>query len=116
MLQVVAVLHVLLETTKAREFLNVDLDLRSEDTAPVAGGHKPDRGLVVGVLDRRRRDLDLLDELPLVGIDRIEPEYHVVLVHVCRRVTQRAERVHGTRRLFTPSLQPSVDALGFVYD
>ena len=90
LLQIVAVLHGLFLAAHARQPLNIDLHTRTDDAAFVAGSDQPYVGLVVRAIDLKRRDFDLLHQLPFVGIHRVEPIDHVVLVGVSRRVAQRA--------------------------
>ena len=96
--------------------LDIELDLGTDHASPVARRHQADIGPVVGVLDRGRRDLDLLHQLALVGVHRIEPVDHVMSVRVCRRVAQRAERVHGPESLLPAPGKTPVHALGLVHD
>ena len=56
--------------------------------------------------DCGRGHLDLLDQLALVGVHRVEPVDHVVLVDVGGGVAQGAERVHRAERLLAPPSRP----------
>ena len=66
--------------------------------------HQPHVGLVVRGLDRRRRHLDLLDQLPGVRVDRIQPVEHVVLVDMRGRIAQRAQGLHVIKSLLALAL------------
>ena len=96
--------------------LDIELDNGGNRSPGRFGAHEPHVGLVGGVGDRRRRHLDLLDELPLVGVDGIEPIDHVVLRGVGRRVAECAERPHLVEGLFALPLEAAVDALRLVDD
>ncbi len=72
--------------------------------------------LVVAALDLQRSHLDLLDQLALVGVHRVQAIDHVVLVHVGGRVAQGAERVHRAERLLALPFQAAVHALRLVHD
>ena len=102
----------------ARLRLDVELQGDGDGRAPAAlvDGEDLDVGRVVGVLDGGRGDLDLLDELALVGVDGVEPVDHVVLVGVGGRVAERAEGVHGLQRLLARALHAAVYALRLVDD
>ncbi len=96
---------------------HIDLDLRSDDSLALDDGlNESYIGLVVGLLNRCGGDLDLLNELPLVGIHRVQFVDHVVLLRVSCGVSQRAERVHGRESFFAPAFQSAIDALGLVDD
>ena len=66
--------------------------------------------------NRGRGHLDLFDQLALVGVHRVQPVDHVVLVGVRCGIAQGAERIHRPQRLFAPSLQAAVHALRLVHD
>ena len=68
----------------------------------------------MSVFDGRRCHFNLLDELALVSIYRIEPIDHVVLVCMCCRVAQCAEGIHGSERFFAASLQTAIHALRLI--
>ena len=68
---------------------DVQFDAGADDAPPAVRREHADVGGVVGVLDRRRRHLDLLHQLAFVRIHRVEPIHHVVPVHVRGRVAQR---------------------------
>lgn len=70
----------------------------------------------MGVFDRRRCYLNLLDQLALVSIYRIEPIDHVMLVGVCRRVAQCAEGVHGDEGFSAAPLQTAIYTLRLIDD
>ena len=69
---------------------HVHLDLGPDDAPLPARGHQADIGPVVIVRDHSGGDLDLLDQLALPGVHRVEPVDHVVLVRVGGRVAQGA--------------------------
>ncbi len=63
-----------------------------------------------------RRHLDLLHQLALVGVHRVEAVDHVVLVHVGGRVAQGAERVHRVEGLLARAVEAAIHALRLVHD
>ena len=95
---------------------DVQFDFCTDDAAPAAGGKHADVRGVVGVLDRGRRDLDLLHQLALVRVDRVQPIDHVVRLHVRRRVAQRTQRRHGRQGFLAAAAQAAVHALRLVHD
>ena len=114
--EIITVLHGRLLAPDPPGGLDVQFDARADRPAAVAGRHQTDVRPVMGVLHGCRGHLDLLHELALVGVDRVEPVDHVISVGVGRRVTQRAEGVHGRQRRPAPPLQPAVHALRLVDD
>ena len=84
------------------------------DALLVVDADQPDVGLVVAVGDRDARHLDLLDELALVGVHRVQPVDLVVLVPVRRRVAEGAQRIQRSEGL--GALLGRVDALRLVDD
>ena len=96
---------------------HVELELRADHPLAGDGGrNEANVGLVVPALHGGGGHLDLLHELPLVGIHGIEPVQHVVLVHVRGGVAQCAQRVHLVEGLLALSLEPAIDALRFIHD
>ena len=73
---------------------NIQLHLGADVASLVGDRDKTDEWLVVGAVERGRGYLDLLHELALVGVHRIEPEHHVMLVDMGSGIAQRAKRVH----------------------
>ena len=71
-------------------------------------------GAVEPILHLDARHLDLLHQLALVGIHRVQAVEHVVLVDMGRRVAQGAQRVQGGDGL--AALGCGIDALGLVDD
>ena len=114
--EIITVLHGLLLAPDPPRSLDVQFDARADRPAAVAGRHQTDVGPVMGVLHGCRGHLDLLHELALVGVDRVEPVDHVMPVGVGRRVTQRTQGIHGGQRRSAPPLQPAVHALRLVDD
>ena len=116
LLQVVAVLDRDLLAPHASGGLDVQGDLGGDVAASVANRDQAHIGPIVRVLHRGRGDLYLLDQPPLVGIDRVQPVDHVVLIHVGGRVAQCTERVHGTEGLLASPLQAAVHTLRLVHN
>jgi hypothetical protein len=52
----------------------------------------------------------------LIGVDRIEAEYHVMLIGVGCRVAKRAKRVHFSERVFAGTREAAVHALRLVHN
>ena len=116
LLEVVAVADRHLNPLHTSGGLFIQLDLGADAAALVLHLHQTNEGLVVRVLYRGRRHLDLLDQFALIGIDGIEAKYHVVLVHMGSGIAQRAERVHGIQRFLAASFQATIHALRFIHD
>ena len=115
-LQVVAVLndHFFAADLLALQYVN--FNARCDRPFAVARRNEADIGLVVAALDFQRSDLDLLDQLTLIGVHGIEAKHHMVLVHMGRRVAERAQRVHLAQRVLARAGQAAIDALRFVDD
>ena len=95
---------------------HVNFDARRHRPLAVASRDETDIGLVVTAFDFERGDLDLLDQLTLIGVDRVQPEHHVVFVDMGCRVAQRAERVHLSQRVLAGAGQTAIDALRLIDD
>ena len=66
--------------------------------------------------DFERSNFDLLHQLALIGVHRVEAVHHVMLVGMGGRIAQRAERVHRVQRLLAGALQTAIHALRLVHD
>ena len=71
----------------------IDLDLGSDWALFIVNAQKLNVGLIMAVFDFNPGNLDLLYQFLLIGINRVQFVEHVMLVHMCGRVTQRAERI-----------------------
>ena len=116
LLEIVARLHGDRLAAHTRAALDVEFDLGAEGALLVAGGEQLDVALVVAAFHFEGGHLDLLHQLALVGIHRVEAIDHVVLVGVGGGVAQGAERVHGSERLLATAFQAAVHALRLVHD
>ena len=96
---------------------DVQLHLGSHDTfATRYRRDEPHIRLVVPALHGGRRHLDLLHQLPLVGIHRIELEHHVVRLFRRRGIAQIAQGMHPLHSLLTLTVEPAFHALRLVHD
>ena len=96
---------------------DVQLHLGAHDT--LATGYRRDEPhirLVVPALHGGRRHLNLLHQLPLVGIHRIELEHHVVRLFRRRGIAQVAQRIHPLHGLLALAVEPAFHALRLVHD
>ncbi len=116
LLQVVAVLNGHWLAADMRPALNIQFKLRRNDAAFVTHTQQLHISLVVATIDLKGGDFNLFDQLAFVSIHSIKAENHIVFVHMGRRITQRAKRVHGIERLFSLTLQAAIDALRFIHD
>ena len=116
LLQIVPIAHGDFLAPDAVRRLDIQLHPGADAAALVAHRHQPHKSLVVCVFHCRRRHLDLLDQLALVGVQRVKAVHHVVLVGVRGRIAQRAQRVHRSQRLFATAFQAAVHALRLVHD
>ena len=116
LLEVVAIADRHLNPLHASGGLFIQLDLGADAAALVFHLHQAHERLVVRVLYRGRRHFDLLDQLALVGIHRIQAVHHVVLVHVGGGIAQCAQRVHRIQRFLATAFQAAVHALRFIHD
>ena len=114
--QIIAILDDGLLAADLLAFQRVDLDARRDRPLAVACGDEAHIRLVVTALDFERRHLDLLDQLPLIGVHRVQPEHHVVLVHMGGRITQRAKRIHLAKSALASAGKAAIDALRLIND
>ena len=63
-----------------------------------------------------RCNLNLLDQLLFISIDRIQPVHHVMQVHMGGRIPERTQRVHGTKRFFAAPFQSAIHALRLIHN
>ena len=116
LLEVVAIADRHFNPLHASGGMSIQLNLGTDAAALVFHLHQTHERLVVRILYRGRGNLDLLDQFALIGIHGIQAEHHMVLVHMGSGVAQRAERVHGIKRLLATAFQAAVHALRFVHD
>ena len=95
---------------------HIHLDLRGDGIAPAADGKQPHIGPVVIVPGRGGGDLNLLDQLPLVGIHRIKAIDHMVFINRGRRITQGTQGVHRLQGGPALAGQAALDALRFIHN
>ena len=70
----------------------------------------------MAAFDGGRRHLDLLHQLPLVGVHRVELEHHVMRLFRRRRITQIAQRVHPLHGPLPLAVKTTFNTLRLVHD